>query len=64
MSKIRQPKSPWQKYNKKKFEYSQQYYAWKRAAKEFGAGDSRTVEFSCQHAKMVRVHNEACHGVL
>lgn len=59
MSK-RQPKSPWQKYDKKKWMYSTAYQLWKEAVLKDGAGSPKALALTCQHAKSMQVRNAAC----
>lgn len=56
----RVPKSPWQKYSKKRFEYSVAYMNWKQSAIKLGASDPKTVALSCHHARLFGVKPDAC----
>lgn len=60
MASSRQPTSPWQRYNKKKHVYSTTYQLWREAVLKDGAGSQKAIALSCQHAKTMRVVNEAC----
>lgn len=60
MSSTRAPKSPYQKYNKTPHVYSVTYQLWKAATKKDGAGSPKALALSCDHAKQMRVVNEAC----
>lgn len=56
----RKPTSSWQRHGKKKWLYSTAYQLWREAVLKYGAGDTRTLALSCQHAKAMQVRNEAC----
>lgn len=55
MSEKRQPKSPWQRYGKKKWAYSTAYQLWREEAIKNGAMSNKAVALSCQHAKFVQI---------
>jgi len=56
----REPRSPWQRYGKKKWMYSTTYQLWREAVKVHGAMSEKAIALSCQHAKTMSVKNSAC----
>lgn len=59
MSK-REPRSPYAKYNKKRWIYSPVYQLWREAVLDQGASSEKAVALACQHAKKMQVHACAC----
>lgn len=57
---MREPRSPWQRKQKKKWAYSTTYVLWKEAAMKDGAGSEKALALTCQHAKSMSVRNSAC----
>lgn len=64
MASDRQPKSPYQKYQKAPYFYSPIYQLWREAALKDGASSEKALVLSCKHAKYVGVRHNAADGTL
>lgn len=62
MGEKRQPKSPYQRYNKSPYLYSPIYQLWREAALDSGASSEKAIALSCKHAKFVGVRRYTPEG--
>lgn len=53
MANERQPKSPYQKYQKSPYLYSPTYQLWREAALKDGASSEKALALACKHARFV-----------
>lgn len=57
---MRVPKSPYQKYNKSEYPYSEHYLEWKAEVKKNGACGSKALSLACRHAALFGVKRKDC----